>query len=241
MADSGRPTRRQRMRVAAIAEVKAAARELLTEGGPSRISLRAIARTMGLTPAAIYRYFPSLDALVASLRSDLFDEVRELLEAARDRTPGDDPLVRVGEMARAFRRWSIDHPAEFGLLFGPPLPGVNAEQAQPGAAQDPRFRFAATFLTEFTALWHQRPVNTPPVCLIEERLGRHLGPYTATHRDIPLPVLFILLSAWTRLYGLVAMEVFGHMDWAVTDAEILFEMELRNFARQLTGDQPAHW
>jgi len=241
MGSPGRPTRRQRMRLAAIAEVKAAARDLLTDGGPSRISLRAIARTMGLTPAAIYRYFPSLDALVASLRSDLFDEVREFLEAARDRTPGGDALARIGEMARAFRRWSIDHPAEFGLLFGPPWPGMDAERAQSGEGQDPRFRFAATFLAEFASLWRQRPVNTPPICLIEERLGQHLGPYAAMHRDIPLPVLFLLLSAWTRLYGLVAMEVFGHMDWAITDAGILFEMELHNFASQLTGDQPAHW
>jgi AcrR family transcriptional regulator len=225
------------MRAAAIAEIKGIARGLLVEGGPSAVSLRAIARAMGLTPTAMYRYFPSLDALIAALGDDLRDELRRCIESARDEMPGDDPLQRVSQMARAFRAWALGHPAEFGLLFGPRWPGVPQAQADSAKPPDPDFGFGAPFLAEFWSLWKLRPIQTPPVGLIEERLGRHLGPYAVTFgQDIPLPVMFIFLSAWTRLFGMVAMEVFGHMKWAFADPEVLFEMELLNFAKQLTGD-----
>src|SRR5882672_12208641 len=75
-------TRRERLRTATVAEIKSLARRLLMAGGPHAFSLRAIARDMGMTAPAIYRYFPSLDALVAELAEDLYDELREATEAA---------------------------------------------------------------------------------------------------------------------------------------------------------------
>src|SRR5690349_11177247 len=119
-ADDFRPSRRERLRSAAVAEIKGLARKLLVEGGAAAISLRAIAREMGMTAPAIYRYFPSLDALVMELTSDLYDELRETIEAARDASPPGEPLLQLAAMARAFRRWSIGHAAEFGLMFGNP-------------------------------------------------------------------------------------------------------------------------
>src|SRR5688572_27661487 len=79
------PTRRERIRSATVAEIKDHARQLLGSGGPPAISLRAIAREMGMTAPAIYRYFPSLDALVVDLVEDLYDELRLAVEAVRDR------------------------------------------------------------------------------------------------------------------------------------------------------------
>src|SRR3954451_24134646 len=110
------PSRRDRLRRAAVADIKDAGRRLLVSGGPGAISLRGIARDMGMTAPAIYRYFPSLDALVIELTGDLFDELRQTIEAARDGVPA-EPLVQLLEMARAFRRWSLAHPPEFALMF----------------------------------------------------------------------------------------------------------------------------
>jgi AcrR family transcriptional regulator len=189
---------------------------------------------MGMTAPAIYRYFPSLDALITELVGDMFEEVREELVRARDAEPGDAPLLRLAAMARAFRRWSVGHPAEFGLLFGNPLPGVPDLTSMFGDLEAGGHRFGEAFLETFVELWHKAPFRTPPPETISEGLAETLAPYRQIHGpDLPLEVAFVYLAAWTQLYGAVAVEVFGHMTWAVSDAEPLFETQLANFAYQL--------
>jgi AcrR family transcriptional regulator len=238
--------RRERIRSATVAEIKSLARRLLVSGGPPAISLRAIARDMGMTAPAIYRYFPSLDALVRDLCEDLFDELREWTEAARDACPSDEPLPRLAEMARAFRRWSVAHPAEFGLMFGNPVPGVTSFEADCMGPDHAGARFGAPFLQAFAEVWQRaqfgeagepniRHFPTPPVELIEEKLGRYIAPHEVSHGSgLPVEVVYAYLSGWTRLYGLVAMEVFGHLGWAVTEVEPLFELELAAFVAQMS-------
>jgi AcrR family transcriptional regulator len=230
-------TRRERLRTATVAEIKDLARRLLMAGGPQSISLRAIARDMGMTAPAIYRYFPSLDALVLELTEELYDELRETIEAARDTVPADDPLAQLGEMARAFRRWSIAHPAEFGLMFGNPVPGVAKFEDGCVTPDHAGARFGAPFLNLIAQLWEQSQFPTPPTEVLEARLGPYLGPYTARQQDadLPIQIIYTYLSAWTRLYGLVAMEVFGHLQWAVTTVEPMFEIELAAFVAQISA------
>ncbi len=228
------PTRRERLRTATVAEIKDLARRLLVTGGPAAISLRAIAREMGMTAPAIYRYFPSLDALVAELTEDLYDELRAYIESAGTATG--EPLADLLAMARAFRRWSVGHPAEFGLMFGNPVPGVTTFEGECIGPDHAGARFGAPFLAAFAAVWQQTPFATPPAELIEAQLGAHLGPYRETFgADVPVQIVYGYLSAWIRLYGLVAMEVFGHLRWAVTDVEPLFEVELASYVAQMTG------
>jgi AcrR family transcriptional regulator len=228
------PTRRERVRAATVHDIKDAARRMLVTGGPQAISLRAIARDMGMTAPAIYRYFPSLDALVMELADDLYDELRATIVAALDPEPADEPLRQLSAMARAFRRWSVAHPAEFGLLFGNPVPGLVAFESACPEEEHSGHRFGAAFLGVFAAVWHTAPFATPPRELISDRLVADLEPYRQAHGpDLPLEVTYLYLSGWTRLYGLVAMEVFGHMRWALADVESLFETELANFVYQL--------
>lgn len=231
-------TRRERLRTATVAEIKDLARRLLVSGGPHAISLRAIARDMGMTAPAIYRYFPSLDALIIELTEDLYDELRETIEASRVATTG--PAAELAAMTRAFRRWSVAHPAEFGLMFGNPVPGVAKFEDGCLSPEHAGARFGATFLEVFAQLWQETPLVTPPVELIEAKLGPQLQPYRTTHEvDLPAQAVYAYLSAWIRLYGLVAMEVFGHLQWAVTEVEPLFELELAAFLAQLHGRAPS--
>jgi AcrR family transcriptional regulator len=215
------PTRRERLRIATVSEIKDGARRLLVTGGPQAISLRAIARDMGMTAPAIYRYFPSLDALIVALAGDLFDELRESIERARD-AAGDDLIGQLGAMARAFRMWSIQHPVEFALIFGNPVPELAAfgddcvDESHPGS------RFGAVFLETFVELWRRSPFPTPPHELIEHQLGRCHEPLRQNYGDVPVEVAYVFLSGWVRLYGLVCMEVFHHLRWAVTEPEALF-------------------
>ncbi len=108
-------TRRERLRAEMISQIKRTARALLAAGGPSAVSVRAIAREIRVTPAAIYRYHPSLHTLVAAVRDDILDELTARLEAVRARA--DHPATRLHEMTRTFRHWALHNPAEFWLLF----------------------------------------------------------------------------------------------------------------------------
>ncbi|HEX5598896.1 MAG TPA: TetR/AcrR family transcriptional regulator [Micromonosporaceae bacterium] len=231
----GAPTRRERLRTATITEIKEGARRLLVSGGgPQAISLRAIARDMGMTAPAIYRYFPSLDALVVELTDDLFDELRRTLEAARDAT-GDDPAQQLAEMARAFRRWSVAHPAEFALVFGTPLPGISTFDGDCRDTDHPASAFGALFMQSLLRLWQQAPWPTPPADLLRKRLGDTLHPLKQNQGEMPIEVAYTFLSGWVRLYGLVSMEVYDHLRWAVTDPQSLFEAEIGSLLQQLSA------
>jgi AcrR family transcriptional regulator len=101
--------RRERLRREMINEIIGTARLLLEKDGPSAISVRAIARQVGVTAPAIYRYYPSLDALTSALNESVVSELCAAVESARDQSGG---------MARAFRGWALDHPASFRFTLG---------------------------------------------------------------------------------------------------------------------------
>ncbi|HEX5542177.1 MAG TPA: TetR/AcrR family transcriptional regulator [Micromonospora sp.] len=206
----------------------------LTGGGPQAISLRAIAHEMGMTAPAIYRYFPSLDALVIQLTRDLFDEVRQTLETARE-AAGDDPAQQLAEMARSFRQWSVAHPAEFALVFGAPVPGISTFDDDCAHTEHPAAAFGALFTQALLQLWRQAPWPTPPSEVLRERLGDALQPLKQNQGDMPLEVAYTFLSGWVRLYGLISIEVNEHLGWAVTEPKALFEAEIRNLLQQLTA------
>ncbi|MGN9808490.1 TetR/AcrR family transcriptional regulator [Micromonospora sp. BQ11] len=231
------PSRRERLRTATVAEIKGGARRLLVDGGVEAVSLRAIARDMGMTAPAIYRYFPSLEALVGALAGDLYEELTALLETARD-DAGDDEVAQLLAMARAFRAWSVGHPAEFGLIFGAPTPGLEAFVEGCVDPDHPGARFGAVFVQPLLHLWHRSPFPTPPAEVLERHLGGRLEPLRQSHGEVPIEVAWAFLSGWTRLYGLIAMEVFDQISWAMTDAEHLFELELATFATQLHPTHP---
>lgn len=225
------PTRRERLRSATVSEIKEGARRLLVAGGPQAISLRAIARDMGMTAPAIYRYFPSLDALVVALAEDLMNEVADAVTAASE-AAGDHPGPRLAAMARAYRSWAVANPVEFGLVFGAPVPTM-AGFAPDCLPDDPGARFGQPYLDALLELWRHKPWPTPPRAYMQEYLGPHLEPLRVSHGEVPIEVAYTFLSGWARLYGLVAMEVFDQLRWALTKPEALFEAEIVQFLTQV--------
>jgi AcrR family transcriptional regulator len=155
------PSRRERLRTATVTEIKDAARRLLVGGGPQAISLRAIARDMGMTAPAIYRYFDSLDALVIAVVSDFFDELREDIEKIAVAHADGDAVTRISMMARGFRQWALHHPAEFALMFGSPVPGITQFAAHCSPVNDAGARFGEVFLNVLGELYEARPRRTP--------------------------------------------------------------------------------
>ena len=221
--------RSQLRRAATLTEIKAVARRLLVHDGPSGISLRAIAREMRMTAPALYRYYAALDSLVIDLCTDLYTELRAACESARDEVPPDDLLKRLVVMAREFRRWVLAHPGEAALMFGPPLPGVEQFAEQCRGFQEAGARFGRTFLDPILELHNQGLVP-------EGRLENRLGEAHPELSGLPDAVAAFFLRSWTRLYGVIMAEAFGHLAWAVADASALFDAELAAIADSLGGE-----
>jgi AcrR family transcriptional regulator len=232
------PTRRERLRAATVDEILTTARRLLVADGLPGVTLRAIGREMGLTAPALYRYYPSLDNLIEALCATLYDEASAYITAALDALPDDDSGARLYAASRAFRQWSTAHPAEFTIMFASsygPLKGGKEE----GPGHEAGMRFAQVFLAQFIGLWHRAPFPIAADDELSPALHAQLGGFL-TDNGIPLPVgaMQIFVSCWIRLYGLVALEVFGHLHFGLDDAEPMFEAELAGVARQLGVDPP---
>src|SRR5215831_20068143 len=228
-------SRRDRVRAATTDEIKQTARRILVSGGPDAVSLRAIAREMGMTAPALYRYFGSHEELLKHVIADIFIELTTDLHAAivaADATTGGDLTAKVTAAAREFRRWSLNHQREFGMLFGTPLPGVNIEQDEITA--ECGGKFGNTFFALVLELWHKHPFPVPADDEIDAGLLDQLERYREGLGDLaaglPRGLLLTFLRCWVRLYGIVSLEVFGHLSFALHDAEPMFEVMLAELA-----------
>ncbi len=235
------PSRRDRLRAATIEEIVQTARRILVKDGPEAVSLRAIAREMGMTAPGLYRYFGNYEELVryltASIFTELGNDIHLAIEAAEP--PGGQAAagdavraklaVKMVAACREFRRWSLNHKGEFALLFGVPLPGL--DDGRYDIADECNLAFAGTFFALFLELWHKTPFPVPD----DERLDPGLRDQLVRYRDalgasIPLGAVVTFLRCWTVLYGAVAMEVFGHMRFALADPAPMFEITLGDLA-----------
>jgi AcrR family transcriptional regulator len=234
-------SRRERARADTVREIKATARRVLVEQGVDGLALRAVAREMGMTAPALYRYFASREDLVEHVVADLYTELCDVLEAARDAVEPADAPLQLLEVSRTFRRWATTHPPEFGLLFGSPADSVVAfdkHAEDEGPAQQAAHRFGQVFGALVAQIYLERGFPVPADDELAPGLQEQLRDWCDT-LPVPLPlgVMYVFLSCWIRLYGIVAMEIFGHLRFALDDAEPMFEAELRALAGVLGAEE----
>ncbi|MFC4516781.1 TetR/AcrR family transcriptional regulator [Streptomyces ehimensis] len=227
-----RTGRKHRVREEALAEILRTGRRLLVEEGPGAVTLRAIAREMGMTAPGLYRYYAGHRDLIQALASSLYDELATALTTARDRHPAAEPGRQLREVCRELRRWALDHPREFGLLFA--KPDADADTTPGTAAHDSGWRFGGVVLDLMVQLWRNGGVQPPPTALDPawaaqlEEVREHLS-----GEPVPLDAIYVFVACWARLYGAVAVEAFGHLDFALTDPEPLFEHTLADILTAL--------
>jgi AcrR family transcriptional regulator len=201
------------------------------------VTLRAIAREIGMTAPALYRYFGSHEELLHSVVGDIFTELADDLHtairavSARGGTVA-DKLVAA---CREFRQWSLTHKPEFGLVFGTPIAGV--EMDHDDFTQECGRRFGGTFLGLFLELWQRAPFPVPADEEIDPVLVQQLvtyrdalGPDLPNIAEMPIGGMLVFLRCWIRLYGAVALEVLGHMRFALQDSSPMFELTLSELA-----------
>jgi hypothetical protein len=181
-------------------------------------------RSAGRTVATVRR------RLTEHVDTDLFDAVRAELEAARDAVPPEQPGERILAVVRAFRCWALRNPTDFGLLGG----------RRAGPAQLAARRTSRVLGDLVAVLWLRQPFPVRADDEIDARLVPQLRSWSdQLPIPVPLGALQVVLSGWTRLYGLLCLEVSGRLDSAVDDADPVFEAELRSLAGQLgIGDRP---
>lgn len=217
--------------------IRTVARTLLVEQGAQGLTLRAIARQIGITAPALYRYYASLSDLVQHVCGDICADLADDLGTVLAHLRADDTASRVFAVCRGFRTWAIAHPREFGLVFATPAtPG-----AVDGNGNDPFGQIFLTFTGRILAGAPGQERSDPDV---PARLRADIERFRATlvdalrEGDQPEPAVglgtaYTVLRFWVRLYGQVALEVFDRFPFPVSDATPLFESMLAEQAAEV--------
>jgi AcrR family transcriptional regulator len=243
------PSRRDRVRAATTQEIIQTARRLLVQQGPDAVSLRAIARDMGMTAPALYRYFSSHEELLRHVVADIFtelaDHVRAAVHVAADSSTGElteaeAMVLKMIAGCREFRAWTLEHVPEFNMIFGSPPPGLEyLHEITRDPTVDCGYQFGQVFLELFGNLYRRRPFSIPADDEIQPGLREQLARYRELARtDLPLGALQTFLRCWVLLYGTVSLEVFGHLKFALDDASPMFELMLADLARMIGLEYP---
>ncbi|MEU9150678.1 TetR/AcrR family transcriptional regulator [Streptomyces sp. NPDC048417] len=220
---------RARARMEVTAAIKDEARRQLAAEGAAKLSLRAVARELGMVSSALYRYFPSRDELLTALIIDAYDSLGEAAEAAHATAVAADadadavPARRWVTVCEAVRGWALAHPHEYALIYGSPVPGYSA----PDTTIQPAARVALVLIGILRDAFEQRGLARTPV-------PAELAPEARRMSDelmpgLPPEVAVAMAAAWAQLFGLVGFELFGQFKGVVEDRDRFF----RHAAAQL--------
>jgi AcrR family transcriptional regulator len=225
--------RRDRIRQATQNEIRVTARRLLVEHGRQAVTVNAVAREMGMSGPALYRYYPNHEALMQALTADCYAEVTRDLAGVRTAHEQATASQRIIAMCRMLRTWTTAHRAEFGLMFATPTSTLTSESL----SRDAALSFEAVFRDEIVALWLAKPFPVPDLSRFEPSLRQQLTTFSdSISGQLPPAAAHVFLQCWMRLYGLLVMEVFGQVEFAFTDLTPIFEQMLREICTTLGLD-----
>ncbi|GAB3987660.1 TetR/AcrR family transcriptional regulator [Actinoallomurus acanthiterrae] len=212
-------TARERARAELTREIKDEARRQLAVSGAQGLSLRAVARELGMVSSALYRYFASRDDLLTALIIDAYSALADEVEAADRAATG--PRARWQAICRAVRAWATAHPHEYALVYGSPVPGYQAPETTIDSAS--RIPIAIMSIIrdahEAGALTGPSDEDAMPPALTEQtaRIAAFIGP------DIPGHLIVRGAVAWTQLFGMVTFELFGQYANTLDPADAFFD------------------
>ena len=221
---------RARVRDELTREIKETARRQLAEHGSAGLSLRAVARELGMVSSAMYRYFPSREDLLTALVVDAYDAVGSAAEAAESSVRRRNLLGRWLAITGATRAWALAQPQEYALIFGSPVPGYR----RPAGGVDPAARIPLLVIQ-----------------LVTDAVGTGRGP-AADDRPIPRAVradlksvrstmapalserqLAATVMAWTELIGSISFELLGHLHTVLHDHQSYFDYHMDSVGQRL--------
>ena len=226
-------TARERVRQEMTAEILAVAGDHVARDGAAALSLRSIARDLGMAPSALYRYFDGRDALLSALILSAYEALAAVAEEAADRAEagtdgGTTDAERWLAVPRALRRWALEHPHQWGLIFGTPVPGYDA----PEDTVEPYARVALALVRPLVVAHAAGRLRTDPARRpVDDDLRRAVAPVVeGLLPDMPVDKVVRTLQTWITIVGAINLEVFGHWRNTVLAPDLLFEAAISDAA-----------
>jgi AcrR family transcriptional regulator len=207
-------------------------KQIAEEGAPA-LSLRAIARALKITAPAIYNYFPSRDELVTALIIDAYTSFGDSQFAARDALPAKDAAGRLMTIGLAYREWALQYPQRYQLIFGTPIPGYQAPlmQVLPSAARS--LSASVSVIESIRAAGNLRAEGFPQVMPGHEVEFEVWKSYAGEADILSLAVAMLV---WSRVHGLVSLEIAGNMPPFGPGGDALYHYELDAIRRQFVKE-----
>jgi len=213
---------RARARAELLADVGRIARSHLAQSGAAALSVRAIARELGLASSALYRYYPSRDALLTQLIIDSYDALGETVEQAEGAVGRTDLAGRYTAIAHSIRSWAIENPHEYALIYGSPVPGY----AAPDDTIDPATRVALVLIRLASEIETNDATTVPSGGLSPEFTAQLEAASELAGVETDPTVLAIGVGLWAQLFGMVSFELFGTFHNTFDDATELFDFQV---------------
>jgi AcrR family transcriptional regulator len=217
VASAPAPSRREKARAATVAEIKATALDLMRESGTTDVRFTDIAKVMGMTPPALYRYYADRDELLTDLITDSYVHLGEAIAAARDGIEPDDIAGRWLGAASAYRAWARHEPQRVAQVGGLPVPRDSAPDGGPTteAAKGAMAQLADLFVSAVRTGQLSRPlvgeVSPAGAACAHEKHPELDG-------VVPEESFQAMLQAWASLHGFTSLEAYGHLDWCEPEA-----------------------
>lgn len=211
-------SRRERARAATIEEIKQTATQLMRAHGTTDLRFSDIAREMGMTAPALYRYFADRDELLTALIVDAYDELGAVVADAREKA-GDDVWQRFLAVAQAYRAWAKAEPERFALILGMPVPGYAAPEE--GPTTEAAIRAMAQLKALFVDAAANGQLDRPMLADVDDAVRKCCEDEQHEHPEAPQvsPEVFqAMLHCWASLHGLASLEAHGHLEWLTPEA-----------------------
>jgi len=206
-------TARERARAEITAEILDAGRRHLATDGATGISLRAIARELGMASSAVYRYVASRDDLLTRLIIDAYDSLGAAAEAGEAAVERSDLTGRWAAVCVAVRFWALANPNEYALIYGSPVPGYVAPADTIGPASR-----VSLLLIQILADAADQGMRASAQGDLTHAGRRALAPLRAVlPAQVDDATAQAGLMVWAALFGIVSFELFGQFKNVVDD------------------------
>ncbi len=225
-------TARERARAEIMQEILDTGRAHLARDGAQALSLRAVARDLGMVSSAVYRYVPNRDALLTMLIVDAYDSLGASVEKAEAAVARANHTARFLATCHGVRSWALAHPHEYALIYGSPVPGY----AAPVDTIGPASRVPVVLVTILAELSAGGLAPTPGP--VEPAVAASIRPIEEFMAGrVSEDLMLRGLAAWSALFGAVSFELYGHLHNVVASGararKAYFDHQMRQVARGL--------
>lgn len=212
-------TRNQALNDETIVQIKQAARQLMAQHGTAGLSIRGIAKVLSVSPPALYHYFANLEDLITTLIADSFNSLADTLDAVGLKSRTKTKAGRLLMVFEAYRQWAFEHPIDFQLIYGNPIPGYHAPREitvpavvrtfiTPVRLADLAIKAGESSLNDF---------RIPAFC------ADHMNAMIAEHGyPVSLESMYLVMTLWAQIHGLIMLELYGHLSSNVGNAEAFY-------------------